>query len=169
MCVTACQPPVHCWENGGGRRRCWVCCEKKKKKNLQDECQSLNYWQHPFSLRKRKSSGIYRLEVCGALFLLHFNACMYVCTPQKQTVGVTSGSLLAQSPRINSCHIIKSLYCSWLSHNTTNKAQRTADKPTTMDITQLTAVTQPPGLHGLKLYRMCRLWLQIKHTCKEQS
>lgn len=34
---------------------------------------------------------------------------MYVCMEQKQTAGVTSGSLLAQSPRINFCHIIKAL------------------------------------------------------------
>lgn len=62
----------------------------------------------------------------------------------------------------------KSLNCIWLSHNTTNKADRTADKPTMMDITQHTAVAQPPGLHGLQLYRTCKLWLQIKHTCNEQ-
>lgn len=34
---------------------------------------------------------------------------MYVCMEQKQTAGVTSGSLLARSPRINFCHIIKAL------------------------------------------------------------
>lgn len=85
-------------------------------------------------------------------------ASMYVCMYITET---GCGSNIWFAPGTESLNQLlphhKNLYCSWLSHNTTNKAHRAADKPTLMDITQLTAVTQPPGLHGLKLYTMCRL------------
>lgn len=58
-----------------------------------------NYWKHPFRMRKRKTSGIYRSAECGPLVLQFI--------PQKETIGGTSGFLL--SHRINFCHIIKTL------------------------------------------------------------
>lgn len=65
----------------------------------------------------------------------------------------------------------KILNCIWLSHNTTNKANRTADKPTMMDISQLTAVAQPPGLHGLNYTESadcdCKLSPHVMSRCRK--
>lgn len=120
---------------------------------------NLNYWQHPLSWRKRKG----RCYV--PLLLQRMYTRMYATEIDRESniwIALGTESLNQLLPH----H--KNLYCFWLSHNTTNKAHRTADKPTMMDITQLTAVIQPPGLHALKLCRMCRLWLWNKYTCNKQ-
>lgn len=99
---------LRCWESGGWTKQtvvvfglAWVKSSNEKWRTVGNECQS-HYWQHPFSLRKKKNR-IYRSEECGGLGLYRPP---HSLIQLKETIEATSGLLFAPS-RINFCHIIK--------------------------------------------------------------
>ena len=118
MCVTACQPPVHCWESGDGWGEMlsilglfWgtkLNFEDDEWGTVDNKCQTQFFKLSVTSLQLQTEENQWDSQ-SGSLWcsVPSVTQCVHVCISQKQALGQTSGLLLAQSLIINFYHIVK--------------------------------------------------------------